>query len=140
MLAFICPRFYFWPLLNTSNFKEKNSLFTTYIGFNIAGQKVKSIFNNAYMHSTSAMNNLGYKYYYYPKNNCIHFISSGYYPADKHCNSSPEHIITVTCNASIYKRKMFKSVIWCLAIFWGRGVLLAFGCFFLFSFCPCSSF
>jgi len=82
-----------------------------YMCFNTAGQKVKSIFNKAYMHRTSAANNVGYKYYYYPKTNCIHFISSGYYPADKHCNSSPEHIITVTCNASIYNRKMLKSVI-----------------------------
>lgn len=46
-----------------------------------------------------------------------HFISSGYYPADKRCNSSPEHIITVTCNASIYSKKMLKSVTRCLASF-----------------------
>lgn len=82
-----------------------------YIGFNTADQKVKSLFNSAYMHRTSAMNNLGYKYYYYPKNNCIHFISSDTIQQTNTVTSSPEHIITVTCNASIYRRKMLKSVI-----------------------------
>lgn len=38
-----------------------------YTVFSTAGLNVKSIFNKAYMHRTPAVNNLGYKYYYYPK-------------------------------------------------------------------------